>query len=512
MTFSWLKLNVDWPMEQSHKEGLEKFIASKTRKKFDWKSIAFDKQINFIEDPHRLKSVWTTRRGAKSFGDGIYMFKEAEETPGCNILYLGLTRMSAKGIIWKDVLTHINEKNGLGYRPHLTELTMTAPNGSVIYVAGVDVSEQERKKLFGRKYKLIIIDEAALYSIDLKDLVYVVLRPSIIDMQGTVVLSGMSSDITFGLFYDITIGKEPGWSRHQWSALDNPHVARQWQEELDFIAKNQPELMKTARFRQAYLNEWVVDDDKKVYRYSEEKNIFTELPYPDSKGWTFNLGVDTGWEDDNAFVLSGYHENDPNLYIIKTFKKNKMFFDHPDKTVSVKAKIMEFLNDPYYPVSQVIIDGANKQGVETMNMRGDIPFVYADKLGKADHIEMCNGDLLTGKIKIHASCTDLVDEMKRLVWQTDGDRIAFPRKEHPTLPNHLCDAFLYGWYNGWHFLSRPSKIVPKLGSAEYIKEQEDLHKLAIMEKIKREQALKDGGPTGWVKDQHGRDPWHNYED
>jgi hypothetical protein len=71
---------------------------------------------------------------------------------------------------------------------------------------------------------------------------------------------------------------------------------------------------------------------------------------------------------------------------------------------------------------------------------------------------------------------------------------------------------LYGWYNGWHFLSRPAKIVPKLGSPEYIKEQEDLHKQAIIEKLKREQAVKEGGAMAWTKDQFGRDPWHNYED
>ena len=482
--------------------------------KFDWKSIAFDKQIKLIEDKHRLKASFTTRRGAKSYADGIYMFKEAEETPQCNILYLGLTRMAAKGIIWKDVLLHINERCGLGYVPNKSELTMTGPGGSVIYVAGVDVNEQERKKLFGRKYKLIIIDEAALYTIDLRDLVYVVLRPSVVDMQGTVVLSGMASDITFGLFYDITTGKEKGWSLHQWSAHDNPYVAKQWQEELDFIAVNQPQLMGTARFRQAYLNQWVVDEDKLVYKYDSKRNSYKDLPYPNSKGWTFNLGVDTGWEDDNAFVLSGYHEHDPNLYILSVFKKPKMYFDHDDPALSVKKTIQKYLNDPFFPIQNVIIDGANKQGVETMNMRGDIPFVYADKLGKAEHIEQLNGDLLTGKIKIHESCEPLVDEMMRLVWQTDGDRIAFPRKEHPTLPNHLCDAFLYGWFNGWHFLSRPAKIVPKLGTAEYIKEQEDLHKQAIMEKIKREQALKDGAQQGvtWQNDRFGVPPWNRWED
>jgi hypothetical protein len=487
-------------------------LQSLTKDKFDWESIAFDKQIQFIKDPHRLKASFTTRRGAKSYCDGIYMFKEAHENPSCNVLYLGLTRMAAKGIIWKDVLHHIDERSNLGCVPNKSELTFTLPNKSVIYVAGVDVSEQERKKLFGRKYKLVIIDEAALYTIDLRDLVYVVLRPSVVDMQGIVVLSGMASDITFGLFYDITNGKEQGWSLHSWSAHDNPYVAKQWQEELNFIAKNQPALMQTARFRQAYLNQWVVDEEKLVYKYSAERNLYKELPYPGSRGWTFNLGVDTGWEDDNAFVLSGYHENDPNLYILSAFKKNKMFFDHDDPSLSVKKTIQKYLADPYFPVQNVIIDGANKQGVETMNMRGDIPFIYADKLGKAEHIEQCNGDLLTGKIKIHESCVSLVDEMMRLVWQTDGDRIAFPRKEHPTLPNHLCDAFLYGWFNGWHFLSRPAKVAPKLGTAEYIKEQEDLHKQSIIERMKREAALKDGAGNSWVKNPDGTDPWHQWND
>ena len=225
-------------------------------------------------------------------------------------------------------------------------------------------------------------------------------------------------------------------------------------------------------------------------------------------GFHFVLGVDVGWEDDNAFILSGYHDNDPNLYVIKTFKKNHMNF------YQVEMKIREFMASPEFPIQSVIIDGANKQGVESMNMRGDIPFVYADKTAKSDHIEILNGDLVQGKVKIHTSCTDLVDEMLDLVWRTEGDKVKLPRTENPNCPNHLCDAVLYSWRNGYHFLATPAKIAPMLGTPAYIKEQEDLHKQALCEKIQREQALKDGNVngTGWVKDRFGRDPWHRWDD
>jgi hypothetical protein len=462
--------------------------------RFDWRSIAFDKQIKFIEDPHRLKCAFTTRRGAKSYADGIYLLKEAYETAGINCLYLGLTRLSAKGIIWKDVLKHIGSRCELGIKFHETELTATTENGSIIYCAGVDVDENERKKLFGRKYKLVVIDEAALFGIDLRDLVYVVLRPALADLRGTIVLSGMASNITRGLFYDITVGKEKGWSLHQWSAYDNPYMVKQWQEELNFINTHQPDLMQTARFRQAYLNEWVVDEEKLVYKFVEDKNTFLDLPHASTSGWTYILGVDTGWEDDNAFVLSAFHENLPELYIVKTFNKAKMTFDQ------VVEKINEFMADSVHSPSKVIIDGANKQGVESMRVRSAIPFEYADKRDKVSFIEILNGDFVQGKIKIHESCQALISELKALIWQTDGEIIKQPKKEEPRLPNHLCDAMLYAWRNGYHYHSEPAKKQIVVGSREwYEKQQEDLweREREQLERQKFEWGNTDDEGIGW---------------
>lgn len=437
---------------------------------------AFLKQKEFILDGSKQKALFCTRRSAKSFTAGLYLAYEAIRNPGCNCLFIGLTRASAKAIIWKDIFTIIDQTYHLGASFNQTELTMTLPNGSVITVAGVDVDESEMNKLLGRKYRLVCIDEASMYTINLHNLVYGVLGPAMVDPNkegdsGTICLMGTASDFPRGLFYDITIGKEKGWKLFHWSAHDNPHVSSKWAEALEKIRIERPTYMETPQFKQWYLNQWVIDEEKLVYRFDTNKNLGRGLPHCSSEGWSYVLGVDTGWEDDSAFVLTAYHTNDPYLYIPKTFHKKKMTFDE------VVLKIQEFMKDPIMAPHRVIIDGANKQGVESMKQRSSIPFEYADKQDKATFIELANNDLIQGNIKIIDTPENrpLWEEMMSLVWQTDGDKIKYPKKEHPSLPNHLCDAFLYAWRCGWHYASIPAEKKLVVGSRDwYQKQSEDI--------------------------------------
>jgi hypothetical protein len=451
---------------------------SKFKPKFDPELLfnaSFPQQNAFIKDPDKLKALFCTRRGAKSFTDGLYMVYEALTNPNCNCLFIGLTRLSARDIVWKDILKVINRKYKLGAKFNGTDLTMTFPNGSVISVTGVDADEDEMNKLLGRKYRLVCIDEASLYTIDVRHLVYDILGPAMADLEGTIVLSGTASNYTRGLFFDITNGVEAGWKLYEWSAFDNPFVNKQWSKQLDIIKQKRPLYMETPQFRQWYLNEWVVDTDKLVYKYDQTRNSYKHLPNLSRDGWTYILGVDTGWEDDTAFVLGGYHINDPTLYVIKSFAKKHMYFDHEDPSQSVVKTIQAFMNHPDYAPCKVIIDGANKQGVESMRVRSNIPFEYADKVGKVDFIELLNADLIQGKIKICDKETDLIDEMMALVWVTKGDKIVFPKKEHPALPNHRNDAMLYMWRNGYHYQSSPAeqKIV-KYSKQWYEKQSENV--------------------------------------
>ncbi len=429
---------------------------------------AFRQQVEFIKDEAKLKALWCTRRSAKSYTAGLYLVHEALENPGCNVLFIGLTRASAKGIIWKDVLHEINEQSTLGMVPNQADLTMTLPNGSVIAVTGVDADESEMRKLLGRKYRLVCIDEASMYTVDVRNLVYGVLGPAVVDNGGTICLMGTSSDFPRGLFYDITTGAEPGWKLFQWTAHDNPHVAKNWQKALDDIARDRPLYMQTPQYKQWFLNQWVIDDEKLVYRFGMDRNLGKDLPKLPNDGWSYVLGVDLGWEDDNAFVLTAYHVNDPKLYVLSSYARKKMEFD------AVAAKIQEYMRGEF-PPHKVIIDGANKQGVESMRARSNIPFEYADKQDKVSFIEICNSDLVQGKVVMLSEARQLWEEMAGLVWVTDGDKIRLPKKEHPNLPNHRCDAFLYAWRMGYHFHSAPAQVkIPKYSKAWYEEQAKDI--------------------------------------
>lgn len=402
----------------------------------------------------------------------MYLVMEALLNPGCNCLAIGLTRESIKSILWKDCLRFLNTKYNLNARFNLTELSMTFPNGSIIRITGVDSDEKDSLKLLGAKYRLVCIDEGSMYTVDLKNLVYGILKPAMTDpnaggQRGSIAMMGTSSNFTRGLFYDIATGKEPGWSIHEWSAHDNPYVAKQWQEELDEIATQRPLYMETPQFKQWYLNQWVVDEEKLCYKFNEKKNLYSQLPPVSANGWTYILGVDLGWEDDTAFVLSAFHENISNLFIVDAYAKK--FMTLPE----VENKIRQYQSQ--YNPSRVIIDGAAKQSVETMRTRTSIPFEFADKQGKESFIELLNSDLIQAKIKIQRECKGLINEMMSLVWMTDGDRIKLPKKEHPALPNHLCDALLYSWRMCYHYHAEPAAQVIPIGSREwYQKQSEDI--------------------------------------
>lgn len=412
-----------------------KVRGQKPLRRFSIENVCFKEQLNFIKDKARLKALFCTRRAAKSYTGGIYLIKEALENPRCNVLFIGLTRMSAHGIIWKDILKTIDREYGLGIRFNETNLTATLSNGSVIWCTGADTDEDEMNKLLGRKYRLVVLDEASMFSINMRQLVYGVLKPATADQRGTICLLGTASNITRGLFYEITTQKEKGWSCHQWTAYDNPHVKEQWEEEIRDIKLNRPEFMETTLFKQWYLNLWQVDEDAKVYKYSKEKNSAPYLPLFDTP-FRYVLGIDLGHSPDpSAFVIGAYHELSPNIYIVHAEKHLGMDVTAVcDKIKDLEAK---------WNFEAKVIDGSMKMAIAEMNTRHGVNVIPADKSGKEHWINLFNSEFVQGTIKLLLSADALADELETLVWVMDGDKVKLPRKEHPSIPNHLTDSMLY---------------------------------------------------------------------
>lgn len=399
----------------------------------------FSKQAAFINDESNLKAALCTRRAGKSYGAGLYLFKEAYENPGTKVLYIALTRNSAKNIMWREVLKDINKRFYLDASFNEIMLTVTLPNESEIFLAGADARPDEMDKFLGQKYKLVIIDEGASFRQDLRRLIYANLKPAVADYNGTICIIGTPGNNTNNLFYDITEGVEQGWSVHKWTAFDNPYMEKKWQKEMKDMVERSPQITETPMFKQMYLGQWYIDHNKMVYKYPGKEALISALP--DDEEWRYVLSIDLGYSPDpSAFALLAYSLHSPVLYVVDTWKKEKMIIS------DIVEEVRRYQGR--YDLDEIIIDASAKQAVEEMRQRYSLPLKAAEKRDKAGFIEILNTDLVTGKIKLIESKTrDLREEWQSLIW----DERSPIRVEHPNCDNHISDAVLYGWRHCYNY-------------------------------------------------------------
>lgn len=429
---------------------------------------AFEEQQSFLDDPSPLRVVLCTRRSGKTYGGGLALFRAAFATPGVSCLYVALTRASAKRIAWKDVLKVIDREKALGCRFNETELSVTLPNGSVIYLLGMDADESEKEKALGQKFASVVIDEAASFSIDLRELVFGILKPAVADYRGQISMIGTPGNVKRGLFYELTEGQDPGdpgrwtrlgWSGHRWSARDNPHMADKWAAEVAELTAGNPRIVETPLFRQHYLGQWVIDDDARVYKFDVVRNGYRgELPPIAGRGrWHYVVGLDLGFADSTAWTVAAYHDADRRLFFVEALKADGL--DVTDVAQRTKALLAR------YDVDRIVVDGANKQAVEELRRRHDLPLTAADKTAKADFVELMNGDFIAGSVRVNLDAASiLVDEWAGLVWDP---RVVGRRAEHPSCPNHAADAALYAWRHCYAYTSTPASApLPPIGTPE----------------------------------------------
>lgn len=454
---------------------LEQLAALKTPKNMT--VTDFPKQAAFIEDQNSLVAGFCTRRAGKSYAIGLKLCNNALKHPGVSQMYVSLTRESAKRIMVKDVLQVISAKHNLNIKFNKTTLTAVFPNGSEIYLIGMDTNKDEMSKALGQKFKCVVIDEAGAFRQDLFELVYSIIKPACADLRGQILLIGTPSNITKGLFYDVVWAQSVrGWSLHKWTAFDNPFIREQWEAEIKELKEANPRIVETPAFRQNYLGEYVIDASQLVYKFNSARNFIPIAP--ETK---YNvLGVDLGFEDASAFALLGFNPYAKKTYVVETYKQS-----HMDIT-NVAERIRYFIQryNPY----KIVIDGAAKQSVEELKRRFSLPLETAEKAGKSDFIEIMNSDLIMGNILISSSMESalplnerLSTEYENLIW----DDRAKNRSEHPNCDNHLADATLYAWRYIYSYLCEeaPKKPTPEEAIEQWMNKQ-----VAKVEQTKYESA------------------------
>ena len=429
----------------------------------------FPKQLAFINDDAKLGSALCNRRAGKSYSAGLKLYKKAYEYPNSTVLYLSLTRDSAKRIMWRDVLKDISRRYNIDVDPNNASLEMRLPNRSIIKLAGADATGKEREKFLGGKYPYVCVDEAGSFSNDLKDLVYEYLEPAVSDYDGTIDLIGTPTVFWQGFFCQVSEGREAGWTNHQWSTSDNPYMADNWAKKLAQLKARDPRIEETPSYKRMYLGLWVKDSSSLIYSGYSSENLIDELPDGEIDGQV--LGMDLGFNDATAYSLSRYYFHDPVLYVIKTHKVAGQIVDDVVETMK------DFIKD--YEIHTIVIDNASKQVVETLKMRFslyDVTIHAAEKRDKIEFIGIMNSDFIMQRIKLLKSETvDYVEELENLI----KDPNKLKTTEHPSCDNHICDANLYGWRYARNFRAEPEE--PKKTEEEQI--ADNLEELIMREEL-----------------------------
>lgn len=411
-------------------------------------SRMFPKQLEFVTDHSRYKSLLCARRSAKTFSAALVAVITAWKYPKCLVRIIGTKDTAVRDVWTRDVLDVIFEwLPFLPVKKCLSPMEYRLGNGSRIQLVGGGVGENTSRRGKGVKCKLIIIDEAQDFEISVKELVDRTCGPMLLDQRGSLIVCG-TPGMARTYFHAISHGEHADaadgidWKTFHWTALDNPHMEEQVREEIAAKLKVDPDYLSRPTYLREYCGLWVLDGDQRIFSISENQNFINELPdWTELAAWKriTVLSLDFGHRDSSAFVVVTYTHHDRHLYVL-----------HTEATPGLAtSQIMDRAKELYkeFNCDFVIADDSKWNTVEYnsrygMNIRPlqKPPSVTPSQL-------MMNSDLTDGVIKL---LPEPFDDMKRewdnLVWdQRLREKSGGELREKAGLENHRSDALRYAW-------------------------------------------------------------------
>jgi len=433
---------------------------------FSVKDFLFPEQYAFITDTSPNKLAVCSRRSGKTIACSADLIDTALKNPGVVCLYITLSRNNAKKIIWREI-KKINRDYNLGGEENLSELSMTFPNHSIIYLSGAkDTNEIE--KFRGLALKLVYIDEAQSFREYIRELINDVLSPALMDYAGTLVLIGTPSPIPTGYFHDCA-QENSNWSRHKWTFFNNPFITNKskmsHQQMLDRELNRRGVSVTDPSIQREYFGRWVTDSDSLLLKYNEKINNYNNLPeLKHPYKWNYIMGIDLGFDDADAIAIIAWSEGDPSTYLVE----EKVV---PQQGLTELVEQIQSLRNKY-DIHKLVIDqgGLGKKLAEEMRRRHHIPVEAADKARKMENIAFLNDTLRTGKFKAKSNSKFAQDAYLVEIDQdkSTSDKIKVSDKYH----SDIIDAVLYAFRESPAFTFQKEPEKPKYGSKAWAKQQE----------------------------------------
>jgi hypothetical protein len=424
-------------------------------------STDFPSQNAFVNDTSRYIAAQCSRRAGKTNGLALRFFKAMEKHPKSQCLYLSLTQDSARSIMW-PILHEINDRFNIGCQFAESKLEIKHPNGARLKLMGADLKDYI-KRLKGRKYPAVGIDEAQDIGPHLQSLIDDVLTPSIADYpDGWLALTGTPGPVPSGLFFDITQNDKYGFSVHKWSIMENPHMPNPQSFLADLKAKRQWEDTNPTLQRE-WLNRWVLDVDSLWIKYKESLNDYNSLPNDIQHKWNYILGVDIGFNDADAIAVVSWCETSPVTYLVEECITKK-------QGISSLVTQIDNLQKKYGAYKIVMDEGAlGKKVAEDIRQRFGCPLEPADKAHKQDNVEFLNDAMRLSKFKAKKQSQFAQDSyLVQIDWdKSTPKRLVLKKKPH----SDIIDAVLYAFRESYAYTHKLEAQKPRYGSKEWADSQ-----------------------------------------
>jgi hypothetical protein len=445
------------------KEHLEKKYGIDKQRRFDPESlldVLFERQLESINLKQRFRAVYCTRRAGKSVSRLIKALYLMTRFKGTRAVYGALTQGSAVNIGW-DLFMEFCDDFEITTKTNFKDYKITLPDfgNSSLQFFGLDASEKAARRILGQNLRYFVADEAGSITQNLQRICFQFIRPALIDLApfSYLDLCGTPENIPNTYFSKVCLGEDKSfdWSIYNWSAFDNPHIAKQWGEEIESIPE---EFKLTHEYKCHYLGEFSINTEALMLTFSPKNYVDTSIM--DFSGWTAVMGVDLGYNDSTAITV-GLYNPDENKNLIIPYAEKETGLDLEEAMLWVQD-----IQKSYNAV-KIVIDGANKQGVEYMRKRFPVPMEAADKQDKGTFLRALQADITALRVLVDPrACMPLLEECESAIWD-EQKKAKGHLIEDPRCVVDQIDSFLYLHRHSAHYIYKKKPKEIKKDSNEY---------------------------------------------
>jgi hypothetical protein len=431
-----------------------------------------EKQLRAVLDPARFIVACLPRRSGKTMSEAIRAVSLCLSKPNKVVWYLSFTISYGIDTFTDGCLRGLLKRFDISATVAEGGSYIEFPNGSSISIRGID-DVHSIEKLRGRNPPdLVFLDECqSMREQLLAPMVNNIIRPALLDREGTLIVTGTPSPVPAGFFYNIWTNPK-AWSRHEWTLYDNPTKSRTYYDA--FLAKERADRGITEAdpsYRREWLGEWAIEEDLRVFKYGALNHVpgdYNEFATPSglrgrrtltrhhlrSSGnrhmWRSAVGIDIGSGDRTAVVVLGQHMHDSHVVQLYEWVIERK----QEPVTSDLVDQLRWVRNEFEPSHWFFDSGGagGKMLMETLRRDHGFPLMEAArKTDRRGQIEFVNMWLRRGQLLIPSNSASAEDCLKTL-WDQDKLKIGvweYSRTWHPD-PMDALRYCAFGIYPTWY--------------------------------------------------------------